>query len=217
MREEAARNKDAMRQEDNEFNIRKSFLDDAVNALQVATCGQFNIVICTNQEHDDFQDLEGRILPSKLLDLEIAPNKTVNFEAYVIDTGKYLRHGKYERDHWWYWGETKKFYDPAAMHVHFDKARPKLNPDDVKKQQDKNAADANTAAAAMAAAQQLKTTTSDTKAAQGPYPSLTQRTSSVLTISPAFIQTAATTDDGLRLGQNSCRSSNEDGNGIVGL
>jgi len=219
MRDEAARNKEDMRQEDNEFNIRKSFLDNAVNALQVATCNQFNIVICTNQEHDDFQDLEGRILPSRLLNLEIAPNKTMNFEAYVFDTGKYLRHGKYERDHWWYWGETKKFYDPAAMHVHFDKAQSKLNPDNIKRQQDKNAADAKTAADAAATTQKLLATTTNAQAAtaQEPYPSLTQRMFAFLNSPSAHTRAIQDANDESRLDGSSYGSSAEDGNGLESL
>ena len=151
VRDEAAKTKAATQASDNEFNIRKNFLDNAVDALQKATLGQYNIVICTDQAHDDFQDLVGRILPMDLLNLEIAQGKFVNFEVYVFDTGKYLRHGKYERDHWWYWGESKKFFDPAAMHVHFERAQTKLNPDEAKKAQDAAAAAAKTAADAAAA------------------------------------------------------------------
>lgn len=139
-REQAAKAKEAARTADNEFNIRKNFLDNSVNAIKEATLSQFNIVICTDQERDDFQDLTGQILPMDLIDVEVAQNKTVNFQVYVFETGKYLRHGKYERDHWWWWGENKKFFDPAAMHVHFEVAQPKKNPDEIKKLQDKNAA-----------------------------------------------------------------------------
>ena len=152
VRQEAAKNKEAMRNEDNEFNIRKNFLDNAVNAIQQATCSQFNIVICTNQEKDDFQDLQGRILPMDLLNLEISEGKFVNFEVYVFDTGKYLRHGKYERDYWWFWGNDKPFYDPAAMHVHFTHAQKKLDPTQIKAAQDKKAADDKTADDAKKAA-----------------------------------------------------------------
>jgi hypothetical protein len=104
----AAVNKENMRNEDNEFNIRNQFLSNAVNAIKDATCSQFNIVICTNQEHDDFQNLQGQILPMNLLNLEIAPNKFVDFQIYVFDTGNYLRHGKYEGDYWQFWGQSKK-------------------------------------------------------------------------------------------------------------
>ena len=62
-----------------------------------------------------------------LLNLEISPQKFVNFQVYVFETGKYLRHGKYERDYWWWWGNNKKFFDPAAMHVHFEVAQKKLD------------------------------------------------------------------------------------------
>ena len=161
VRSEAAKNKEAMRQEDNEFNIRKNFLDNAVAAIQTATVNQFNIVVCTNQEKDDFQDLQGRILPMDLLNLEISQGKFVDFEVYVFDTGKYLRHGKYERDYWNYWGNDKPWYDPAAMHVHFTKAQKKLDPTQIKRQQDDAAAKAKTAddakkAAAAASAEATK-------------------------------------------------------------
>ena len=159
-RSEAAKNKEAMRGQDNEFNIRKNFLDNAVNAIQQATYSQFNIVICTDQEKDDFQNLQGRILPMNLLNLEISEGKFVNFQVYVFDTGNYLRHGKYERDYWWYYGNSKQWYDPAAMHVDFSNAQKKLDAgaiaaakkteDDKKAVEDKTAADAKTAAAATA-------------------------------------------------------------------
>lgn len=125
MRDQAAKHKAVKDQEYHEFNIRKNFLDSAVNALRVATCNQYNIVICTDQKRDDFQKLEGRILPIDLINLEISPGRFISFEVYVFETGNYLRHGKWERDHWWYWGQTKTFYDPFAMHVHFEKAQPK--------------------------------------------------------------------------------------------
>ena len=134
-----------------------------------------------------------------LLNLEISPGKFVDFEVYVFDTGKYLRHGKYERDYWWYWGESKKFYDPAAMHVHFEKAQQKLNPDDVKKQQDANATKAKAAADATAAVKASNTAAPtqsgataqevnsapgaapvQAAAAQGPSPSFTSRMSMTL-------------------------------------
>lgn len=134
IRDQTAKANEAARQADNEFNIRKNFLDNTVNAIKDATLGQFNIVICTDQAGDDFQDLTGRILPMDLVDVEVGDGKTVNFQVYVFDTGKYLRRGKWERDHWWYYGETQKFSD-IAMHVHFDTAQPKLNPDEVEQTQ----------------------------------------------------------------------------------
>lgn len=118
--------KEAARNNDNEFNIRKNFLDNAVAAIQDATYSQFNTVICTDQAHDDFQNLTGQILRMDLIDVEVAQGKVVNFQVYVFDTGKYLRHGKWERDHWWWWGASKVFHDSFAMHVHFEKAQPKI-------------------------------------------------------------------------------------------
>lgn len=151
-RDQAAKAKEAARSDDNEFNIRKNFLDNTVDAIRKATVSQYNIVIRTDQEHDDFQDLQGEILPMNLVEVEVAQGKTVNFQVSVFDTGKYLRHGKWERDHWWWWGSTKQWTDPAAMHVHFEKAQPKLDPTAIKQQQDKKAADDKTAADAAAAA-----------------------------------------------------------------
>ncbi|CAD6575247.1 MAG: hypothetical protein ASARMPRED_007141 [Alectoria sarmentosa] len=151
-RDEAAKCKEAARNDDNEFNIRKNFLDNAVNSIKTATCGQYNIVICTDQQKDDFQNLKGQILPMDLLDVEVSNGKTVNFQVYVFDTGNYLRHGKYEQDAWWYFGESKKWYDPAAMHVDFNNAQTKLDPAAIKKQQDDKQAADKTAADAAAAA-----------------------------------------------------------------
>ena len=151
-RDEAAKCKEAARTDNNEFNIRKNFLDNAVNSIKTATCGQYNIVIATDQDKDDFQNLKGQILPMDLLDVEVSQGKTVNFEVYVFETGNYLRHGKYEQDSWWYYGQSKKWYDPAAMHVDFNTAQKKLDPAAIKKQQDDAAASAKTAADAAAAA-----------------------------------------------------------------
>ena len=150
-RDEAAKCKEAARNDNNEFNIRKNFLDNAVNSIKTATCGQYNIVIATDQDKDDFQNLKGQILPMDLLDVEVSQGKTVNFEVYVFETGNYLRHGKYEQDSWWYYGQSKKWYDPAAMHVDFNTAQKKLDPAAIKKQQDDAAASAKTAADAAAA------------------------------------------------------------------
>jgi hypothetical protein len=84
--------------------------------------------LCTDQADDDFQELAGEVMPMDLVDVEVGDGKTVNFQVYVFDTGKFLRHGKWERDAWWYYGQSNVFYD-VAMHVHFEQAQPKLNPD----------------------------------------------------------------------------------------
>lgn len=123
VRDQNAKSKASARTENNEFNIRKNFLDNGVNAIQMATRGQYNIVICTDQQKDDFQNLKGRVLPMELLEFELSQGKVVNFEVYVFETGKYLRHGRWERDNWWYFGESKVWYDPFAMHVDFDTHR----------------------------------------------------------------------------------------------
>lgn len=158
-RTEAAAAKEAGRIDNNEFNIRKNFLLNAVNSIHEATLSQYNIVICTDQAKDDFQNLKGQILPMDLLDVEVSQGKVVNFEVYVFDTGNYLRHGKYEQDSWWYSGETKKWYDPAAMHVDFSKAQTKLDPAQVQKQQAQNTAQTQTATAANTATQAVQATT----------------------------------------------------------
>jgi hypothetical protein len=54
-RDDADRCKAAADAGNNEFNIRKKSLFNAVNAIMVATYSQYNIVICTDQGHDDFQ------------------------------------------------------------------------------------------------------------------------------------------------------------------
>lgn len=84
--------------------------------------------------------------------MEVSKGKIVNFEVYVFETGNYLRHGKYEQDAWWYFGQSKKWYDPAAMHVDFNNAQKKLDPAAIKKQQNETEASDKTAADAAAAA-----------------------------------------------------------------
>ena len=163
-RDEAAKCKEVARNDDNEFNIRKNFLENAVNSIKTATCGQYNIVIATDQQKDDFQNLKGQILPMDLLDVEVSKGKIVNFEVYVFETGNYLRHGKYEQDHWWYFGESKKWFDPAAMHVDFNNAQKKLDPAAIKKQQGDQTAAQKTAADAAAAAKAQQDRASATNA-----------------------------------------------------
>ena len=162
-RAEAANLREAARQADNEFNIRKQFLENSVEAIRQATLSQYNIVIRTDQQHDDFQDLVGEILPMQLIEVEVAKDKTINFQISVFQTGKYLRHGRWENDSWWYWGYTKKWTDPAAMHVHFEKAQTKLDPQQVKDAMDKKAQEDKTAADAKKAADatQQQTTAAD--------------------------------------------------------
>ncbi len=159
-REEAKKNKEDARVSDNEFNIRKNFLVNAVNAIKEATMSQYNIVICTDQEHDDFQALTGQILPMDLLNVEISAGKFVNFQVYVFETGRYLRRGRWELDSWGWWGESKQFTD-IFMHVHFETAQKKLDADAIKKATDQKAAEDKTAADAATAAK----TTQDKAAA----------------------------------------------------
>lgn len=150
VRDETAKANEAARTADNEFNIRKNFLDNTVNAIKEATLGQYNVVICTDQADDDFQELAGEVLPMDLVDVEVGDGKTVNFQVYVFDTGKYLRHGKWERDAWWYYGQSNVFYD-VAMHVHFEHAQPKLNPEQAQQQQDAQVGETQTAETVNAA------------------------------------------------------------------
>jgi hypothetical protein len=150
VRDETAKANEAARTADNEFNIRKNFLDNTVNAIKEATLGQYSIVICTDQSDDDFQELAGQVLPMDLVDVEVGDGKTVNFQVYVFDTGKYLRHGRWERDAWWYYGQSEVSYD-VAMHVHFDHAQPKLNPEEADQQQEAQAGEAEMAEAVNSA------------------------------------------------------------------
>ena len=165
-RAEADKLKEAARQADNEFNIRKQFLENSVEAIRQATLSQYNIVIRTDQQHDDFQNLVGEILPMQLIEVEVAKDKMVNFQVSVFDTGKYLRHGRWENDAWWYWGYTKKWTDPAAMHVHFETAQKKLDPQQVKDAMDKKAQEDKTAADAKKAADAAQQQTKAADAAQ---------------------------------------------------
>lgn len=153
IREQANKSKEAARQDDNEFIIRKNFLDNSVALLKDATLGQYNIVIATDIEGDEFKDLQGRLLPMDTLDLEIAPGKMVKFLVYLFDTGKYLRRGKWEGNYWAWTGESKKFsqFGDPAMHVHFDNAQTKLNPDDIKKKNEESGATKKAADDAAAA------------------------------------------------------------------
>jgi hypothetical protein len=138
VRDETAKANEAARTADNEFNIRKNSLYNTVNAIKEATPGQYSIVICTDQSDDDLQELAAQVLPMDLVDVEVGDGKTVNFQVYVFDTEKYLRHGRCERDAWWYYGQSEVSYD-VAMHVHFDHAQPKLNPEEAEQQQEAQA------------------------------------------------------------------------------
>ena len=150
VRDETAKANEAARTADNEFNIRKNFLDNTVNAIKEATLGQYNIVICTDQAGDEFQELTGQVLPLDLVDVDVGDGKSVNFQVNVFDTGKYLRRGKWERDSWWWYGESTKFSD-IDMHVHFDNAQPKLNPEEIEQKQEAQAGEAETADTVKAA------------------------------------------------------------------
>lgn len=125
------------RTEDNEFNIRKVFLENTINKIKEATLNQYNVVICTDQAEDDFEELQGQWPGLDLVEVNVGGGKNVNFQVYVFDTGKYLRRGKWEKNFWNYWGQTAEFTD-IFMHVHFEKAQPKLDPDQVQQQQAQN-------------------------------------------------------------------------------
>lgn len=71
IRDQAAKAHEAARQAENEFNIRKNFLENTVNAIKEATLGQFNIGICTDQAGDEFQELTGRLLPMDLVEVDV--------------------------------------------------------------------------------------------------------------------------------------------------
>ncbi|MCJ1246743.1 hypothetical protein MMC30_003952 [Trapelia coarctata] len=135
---------------DNEFNIRKNFLDNALNAIKTAMLGQYCIIIATDQERDGEEPgwLQGKILPMELIEVEFAPGEFANFQVYVFEKGKYLRVGKWERDYWTYWPEGTKMWRDINIHCEFE-AQPKVDVAHVEKQiadQKKAAEDAKAAA-----------------------------------------------------------------------
>jgi hypothetical protein len=79
-----------------------------------------------------------------LAEVEVGGGKSVNFQAYIFDIGKYLRHGRYESYAWWWFGESSKFYDPAAIHVHFENAQPKKSQVEIQQQQNDQDEEAET-------------------------------------------------------------------------
>lgn len=99
-----------------------------------------------------------------VIEVQVAKDKTINFQAYVFDTGQYIRHGKWEANSWTRYGDSKFFTETftGTQHAEFNNARKKLNPDDVKKQQDEQAKKDKDAADAKAAADK---TQADAKAA----------------------------------------------------
>ena len=76
-----------------------------------------------------------------LLQFTASSGKDYSFQAMVFDTGQYIRHGKWEPDHWTFFGDSKSFKETftGTWHAEFNNARPKKNPDEVKKLQDENA------------------------------------------------------------------------------
>ncbi|KAG8158535.1 hypothetical protein KVR01_011657 [Diaporthe batatas] len=149
--QEAEKLKEQARNDDNESSIRKHFLDNAISSIRTATFDQYNIVVCTDYEQDDFQDVQGQILLLRPIDVEVKKDVVVNCKIYIFDTGTYIRHGKREREDWSWWGESKIKSDPVSMQVYFENAQPKKNAEDINflmsKGGDQNAgADANAAA-----------------------------------------------------------------------
>lgn len=72
------------RDDDNDFNIRSSFLDGAGKALVAATYKQYNIIIVTDQENDDWETPVKGELTSQLVDVQLSDGSMVNFEARIF-------------------------------------------------------------------------------------------------------------------------------------
>ena len=153
-REQAAKIKEQQRQDDNEFNIRKNFLENAIAAINDLLQGQYNIMVLTDQEHDIEWGgpLKGRLLPMDLLEVDIGNGKTVNFQVIVFDSGKYLRKGKWEEDSISWYPDSAKMWKDVNMHLEFSD-QPKKPTDGVPNKEDlqKQAADKKTADDAAAA------------------------------------------------------------------
>lgn len=162
---EAEKLKDQARNDDNESNIRKQFLGNAISFLRTATFDQYNIVICTDYEHDEFQDLQGQILLLKPIDVEVKKDVLVNFKVYIFDTGIYVRYGKRGREDWSWWGESKERIDPVAMQLYFENAQPKKSAEDINTLMNKGGA--QNATAATDADASTKQAAEDTTAANG--------------------------------------------------
>jgi len=99
-----------------------------------------------------------------LIEVQVAKDKTINFQAYVFDTGQYIRHGKWEANSWTRFGDSKFFTEvfTGTQHAEFNNPRQKLDPNEVKKAQDEQAKKDKDAADAKAAAEK---TQADAKAA----------------------------------------------------
>ena len=171
IRKEQQAAQEQQRTADNEYNIRKVFLENTVNKIKEATLSQYNIVVCTDQSGDDFEELQGQWQGLDLVNVDVGGGKNVNFQVYVFDTGKYLRRGKWEKDAWNYWGQTNIFTD-IFMHVHFEKAQPKLDPDQVQQQQAQNQSSDEQAASINQATQGVEDESEqrDGAAGAGPQP-----------------------------------------------
>ena len=148
-REQARKIAEENRQDDNDFNIRKNFLENAVAAINDLLQGQFNIMVLTDQEHDIEWGgpLKGRLLPMDLVEVEISNGRKVNFQVMVFDEGKYLRKGKWEEDSISWYPDSAKMWKDVNMHIEFS-AQPKKPTDGVptrdeltKKEADKKTAD----------------------------------------------------------------------------
>ena len=72
------------RDDDNDFNIRASFLDGAGKALVAATYKQYNVLIVTDQENDDWDTPMKGELASQLVDVQLSDGSMVNFEARIF-------------------------------------------------------------------------------------------------------------------------------------
>ena len=132
VREEARKIAEQNRQDDNDFNIRKNFLENAVAAINNLLQGQYNIMLLTDQEKDIEWGgpLKGRLLPMDLVEVEVGGGRKVNFQVMVFDEGKYLRKGKWEEDSISWYPDSAKMWKDVNMHIEFS-PQPKKSTDGV--------------------------------------------------------------------------------------
>lgn len=72
------------RDDDNDFNIRASFLEGAGKAIVAATYKQYNVLIITDQENDEWETPVKGEIASQLVDVQLSDGSMVNFEARIF-------------------------------------------------------------------------------------------------------------------------------------
>jgi len=122
-----------------EAAIAKQFIEHTLEVLREATFEQFNLLIVTDSEKDEWwqgkKGPEGQLQPVPTIDIQVAPGKTRTYKVYSFDTGTYIRNGSHEADQLIYFGGSKNQKEPmtGGWHIEFNEARPKKNPADLKK------------------------------------------------------------------------------------